>query len=161
MLVMQEETSGPVMPIMVVDSPAQAIELANESKYGLCASVWSNDANVALDVAHKLEAGTVIVNDILFTFGAVECAWGGTKESGIGRTRAVQGLRQVCNVKHISFDSGKRNTMPWWYPYDEKYQEFMNVVVKSEYSHGLKTRFKSSSELLAHWRRIVGKRANE
>jgi len=160
MLVMQEETFGPVMPIMVVDSPAQAVELANDSQYGLSASVWGADANVALDVAHKLEAGTVIVNDILFTFGAVECAWGGTKKSGIGRTHAVQGLRDVCNVKHISFDNGKRNTMPLWYPYDEKYQEFMNLVVKSEYSHDLKTRFKSSSELLAHRRRIVGKRAD-
>ena len=160
MLVMQEETFGPVMPIMVVDSLAQAIELANDSQYGLSASVWASDANVALEVAHKLEAGTVIVNDVLFTFGAVECAWGGTKESGIGRTHAVQGLREVCNVKHISFDSGKRNTMPLWYPYDEGYQEFMNLVLKSEYSHDLKTRFKSSSELLSHWRRIVGKRAD-
>jgi len=161
MLVMQEETLGPVMPIMVVDSTAQAIELANDSKYGLSASVWASDANVALEVAHKLEAGTVIVNDVLFTFGAVECAWGGTKESGIGRTQAVHGLREVCNVKHISYDSGKRNTMPLWYPYDEKYQEFMNLVLKREYSHDLRTRFKSSSELLSHWRRIVGKRADE
>ena len=161
MLVMQEETFGPVMPIMVVDSTAQAIELANDAKYGLSASVWASDANLTLEVAHQLDAGTVIVNDVLFTFGAVECAWGGTKESGIGRTHAVQGLRGVCNVKHISFDSGKRNTMPLWYPYDEKYQEFMNLVLKREYSHDLKTRFKSSSELLSHWRRIVGKRADE
>ncbi len=161
MLIMQEETFGPVMPIMVVSNVNEAIQLANDSRYGLSASVWTMDVNMAMDVAHEMEAGTVTVNDLLFTFGAMECAWGGTKESGIGRTHAVQGLRDVCNVKHISFDRGKRHTKAWWYPYDEEYQEFMRLFIMSEYSDDIRTRFKSGSELLAHWRRIFGKRAGE
>ncbi|MBM3238063.1 aldehyde dehydrogenase family protein [Candidatus Poribacteria bacterium] len=157
MQVMQDETFGPVMPIMVVDSINEAIQLVNDSRYGLSASVWTMDVNLAVDVAHKVETGTVTINDLLFTFGAVECAWGGTKESGIGRVHAVQGLREVCNVKHISFDKGKRVSKTWWYPYNEEYQEFIRLAIMSEYGQKLRTRFKSSSELLTHWRRIFGK----
>ena len=157
MQVMQDETFGPVMPIMVVDSVDEAIQLANDSKYGLSASVWTMDVKLAMDVAHKVETGTVTVNDLLFTFGAVECAWGGTKESGIGRVHAVQGLREMCNVKHISFDKGKRISKTWWYPYNEDYQEFIRLAIMSEHGQKLRTRFKSSSELLTHWRRIFGK----
>jgi len=156
--VMQEETFGPVMPIMVVDSIDEAIQLANDSRYGLSASVWTMDVNLAMDVAHKVETGTVTVNDLIFTFGAVECAWGGTKESGIGRVHAAQGLREVCNVKHISFDKGKRVSKTWWYPYNEEYQEFMRLAIMSEHGQKLRTRFKSGSELLTHWRRIFGKK---
>lgn len=157
MQVMREETFGPVMPIMVVDSVDEAIQLANDSRYGLSASVWTMDVNLAMDVAHKMETGTVTVNDLIFTFGAVECAWGGTKESGIGRVHAVQGLREVCNVKHISFERGKRVSKTWWYPYNEEYQEFMRLAIMSEYGQKFRTRFKSGSELLTHWRRIFGK----
>ena len=157
MQVMQEETFAPVMPIMVVDSIDEAVQLANDSRYGLSASVWTTDVNLAMDVAHRIQTGTVTVNDLIFTFGAVECAWGGTKESGIGRVHAAQGLREVCNVKHISFEKGKRVSKPWWYPYNERYQEFMRLAIMSEYGQKLRTRFRSGSELLTHWRRIFGK----
>ncbi|HIE27329.1 TPA: aldehyde dehydrogenase family protein [Candidatus Poribacteria bacterium] len=157
MRIMRDETLGPVISIMVVGSVDEAIQLANDSRYGLSASVWTMDVNLAMDVAHQMETGTVTVNDLIFTFGAVECAWGGTKESGIGRVQAVQGLREVCNVKHISFDKGKRVSKIWWYPYNEEYQEFMRLAIMSEHGQKLRTRFRSGSELLTHWRRIFGK----
>ncbi len=158
MMIMQAETLGPVMPVQVVDSIDQAVELANDSRYGLSASVWTADVTRAMEISHQLDVGTVTVNDVLFPFTAPECAWGGVRDSGFGRTGGTQGLRELCRVKHLSFDNGRRLSMPWWYPYNEEYQDFMHLALLNQYSQDLRTRLRTGSELIPHWRRIVGQR---
>ena len=158
MRVMQEEVPGPVMPVQVVDSVEEAVALANDTFYGVSASVWTADVTRAMETSHKLEVGTVTVNDVLFPFTTPECAWGGVQNSGFGRTGGAHGLREMCRVKHLSFDNGKRLSMPWWYPYDDAYQDFMHLALLNQYSHDLRTRLRTGSELLPHWRRIVGQR---
>ncbi|MDT8857097.1 aldehyde dehydrogenase family protein [Paracoccaceae bacterium Fryx2] len=87
---MQEEIFGPVLVSMTFRTPAEAVELANNTRYGLAASVWTENVNLALDVAPKLKAGVVWVNATnLFDAGA---GFGGLRESGFGREGGWEGL---------------------------------------------------------------------
>ena len=94
MEIMKEESFGPFMPIMKVESEAEAIALANDSRYGLGASVWSNNDAHAKKIADKLHASSVIINDCIAQFGIPMLPFGGVKESGFGRVHGKQGLLQ-------------------------------------------------------------------
>jgi acyl-CoA reductase-like NAD-dependent aldehyde dehydrogenase len=94
MLLMQEETFGPLMPIMKVKDEAEAIKLANDNVFGLGASVWSKDIPHAKRVADQVEASSVIINDSIAQFGVPMLPFGGIKDSGFGRTHGQEGLMQ-------------------------------------------------------------------
>jgi acyl-CoA reductase-like NAD-dependent aldehyde dehydrogenase len=94
MLVMQEETFGPIMPIMRVADEAEAIRLANDNPYGLSASIWSRDLHHAKEVARQLQTGSAIINDTIAHFGVPQMPFGGMKASGFGRTHGREGLLQ-------------------------------------------------------------------
>src|SRR5262249_42705953 len=117
MEVMHKETFGPVMPIMIVDSEDKAIELANDSEFGLTASVWSRNIPRADAVARDLNVGTVYVNDCLFSHAVPQLPWGGLKKSGFGRGHASFGLLDLVNIKHINVDGAGGPHRLWWYPY--------------------------------------------
>src|SRR5438093_6022179 len=89
-IVAQQEIFGPVLAAMTFRTPAEAVELANNTKYGLAACVWSENINVALDVASQLKAGVVWVN-CTNLFDA-SCGFGGYRESGYGREGGKEGL---------------------------------------------------------------------
>jgi acyl-CoA reductase-like NAD-dependent aldehyde dehydrogenase len=118
MRIMREEIFGPVLPIIVVDSEDEAVALANDSQFGLGASVWTSDRSKGERIARELESGMVWINDHMFSHGACQCAWGGVKESGLGRTHSKFGLYECVNIKlRVWEPSTVRN--PWWHPYDE------------------------------------------
>ena len=118
MRIMREEIFGPVVPIVVVDSVDDAVALANDSDFGLGASVWTSDRSKGERIARELQSGMVWINDHMFSHGACQCSWGGVKESGLGRTHSKFGLYECVNVKlRVWEPSAVRN--PWWYPYDE------------------------------------------
>jgi acyl-CoA reductase-like NAD-dependent aldehyde dehydrogenase len=94
MLLMREETFGPIMPIMKVRDEAEAIRLANDNRFGLGASVWSKDIRHAKAVADKVEAASVILNDSIAQFGIPMLPFGGIKDSGFGRIHGQEGLMQ-------------------------------------------------------------------
>jgi succinate-semialdehyde dehydrogenase/glutarate-semialdehyde dehydrogenase len=94
MLLMREETFGPLMPIMKVRDEAEAIRLANDNAFGLGASVWSRDLKRAQRVAHQIQAASVIINDSIAQFGVPMLPFGGVKDSGFGRTHGREGLMQ-------------------------------------------------------------------
>jgi succinate-semialdehyde dehydrogenase/glutarate-semialdehyde dehydrogenase len=116
MKIMQEETFGPVLPVMMVDSAEEAIALANQSIYGLTASVWSSNIKKAKMVADKLETGTVFINDSLYSHALPELPWGGVKKSGFRRSHSQFGLLDLVNIKQISIDTSWLHRL-WWYPY--------------------------------------------
>ncbi|HUE25365.1 MAG TPA: aldehyde dehydrogenase family protein [Solirubrobacteraceae bacterium] len=118
MRIMREEIFGPVLPIIVVDSEDEGLALANDSDFGLGASVWTSDRNKGERVARELEAGMVWINDHMFSHGACQCSWGGVKESGLGRTHSKFGLYECVNVK-LRVWEGSAIRDPWWHPYDE------------------------------------------
>lgn len=118
--IMRREIFGPVLPIMKVDSEEQALSLANDSQLGLLGYVFSRDKKKGRRLAERLEAGTVMVNDVLATFGAPETPWAGIKQSGLGRTHSDDGLRDMCQTRHVNHDRLALARDPWWYPYSQK-----------------------------------------
>jgi succinate-semialdehyde dehydrogenase/glutarate-semialdehyde dehydrogenase len=119
MEVMRKEIFGPVMPIMKVRDEDEAITLANDSALGLAAYVFTADKLKARRLAEKIAAGTTMINDCLITFGAPETPWAGIKQSGLGRTHSDEGLRDLCEARHINYDRVALRKELWWYPYSE------------------------------------------
>ncbi|HEV2772290.1 MAG TPA: aldehyde dehydrogenase family protein [Thermoleophilaceae bacterium] len=115
MRVAGEPVSGPVVCVTTVDSEEEAIALANDSRYGLGASVWTRDRARGERIARRLEAGMVWVNDHRYSHGAVQCAWGGTKGSGAGRFHGEPGFRECTETKLVGSDAAPFDR-PWWPP---------------------------------------------
>ncbi len=152
MRVMREETFGPVLPIAVVGSLDEGIALANDSEFGLTASGWTRSRRTARKLAEELRAGTVTINDHLFSFGEPTASWGGLGKSGIGRSHGVHGLRELVNVKHVSVDLSVSASAPWWYPYDGSFQEFMRKAFGLLYARDARTKVADGLGLLSSGR---------
>ncbi|HEY7784983.1 MAG TPA: aldehyde dehydrogenase family protein [Pyrinomonadaceae bacterium] len=118
MEVMREETFGPVLPIMTFQTEAEAVDLANDSVFGLTASVWTGNMSKGRRVAEQIQAGTVMINEVLYTHGIAQTPWGGIKESGYGRTHGRMGLLELVTPKHIH--ANRISFLPdlWWFRYD-------------------------------------------
>jgi succinate-semialdehyde dehydrogenase/glutarate-semialdehyde dehydrogenase len=117
--VVREETFGPILPIIRVKDEEEAIRLANDTNYGLTASVWTRDENKGIAYGRRLEAGSIIVNDSGLTYGALEAPFGGVKDSGVGRVNGEEGLRGFCYAQPIIADRFQRKTEDMWYPITE------------------------------------------
>lgn len=118
MEVMREETFGPVLGIMPVSSDSQAVQFANDSSYGLAASVWSRDLHKAEGLARQIQAGAVMVNDHLLSHGQTETPWGGFKDSGNSRGHGQYAFEAVTAPKVIVNDWLKLvRHQPYWMPY--------------------------------------------
>lgn len=125
MLIMQEETFGPILPVAAFDSDEEAIRLANDSDFGLAASVWTQDRKRGERVAARVKAGAVMVNDMISSFGIAEAPHGGFKQSGIGRAHGEMGLQEMVQTKYIDIDPMSGIRKPWWFGYSRQYQAQM------------------------------------
>jgi acyl-CoA reductase-like NAD-dependent aldehyde dehydrogenase len=133
MRIMNEEIFGPVLPVMTVDSEQEAIRLANDSQFGLGASVWTKDRAKGERMSHEIESGMVWVNDHSFSHGACQCAWGGVKDSGLGRSHSKFGFYECVNVKQLAWEPGWTRDM-WWQPYDRKLGDAIRSSAQLLYS---------------------------
>jgi succinate-semialdehyde dehydrogenase/glutarate-semialdehyde dehydrogenase len=126
--VMRTEIFGPVVPIMRVADEDEAVRLANDSQLGLLAYVFTRDRARGTRLAERIEAGTVMVNDVLATYGCPETPWGGVKHSGLGRTHSILGLRELCQARHVNHDRVAMSREVWWYPYkDSTYRALLRA----------------------------------
>jgi acyl-CoA reductase-like NAD-dependent aldehyde dehydrogenase len=117
MRIMREEIFGPVVPIIVVDSEDEALRRANDSNFGLGASVWTKDRAKGERLARRIESGMVWINDHSYTHAACQCSWGGVKESGLGRSHSKFGFYECVEIKLVSWEPGLTRDF-WWQPYD-------------------------------------------
>jgi acyl-CoA reductase-like NAD-dependent aldehyde dehydrogenase len=106
MVVMREETFGPILPILRVRDEEEALRLANDSGYGLNASVWTRDRHKGVELARALESGSAVVNDCMTTYGLAEAPFGGRKQSGIGQVNGEIGLKSYCHVVSVHIAQG-------------------------------------------------------
>src|SRR5215831_17525537 len=117
--VMREETFGPVLPIITFRTDDEAVRLANDSDFGLTASVWTNNIARGQQLARQIDAGTIMINEVVYTHAIAQTPWGGTKQSGLGRTHGQAGLLELVRPQHVHV-----NRLPfipdlWWFNYDE------------------------------------------
>lgn len=129
MQVMQQETFGPLVPIIPFTSEEEVISLSNDTEFGLSASVWSKNLLRAGRVARQLECGAVSINNVMLTEGNPALPFGGTKSSGYGRQKGEQGLLGYTRSKSILIDTDSSKIEPNWYPYTRgKYQLFDHLI---------------------------------
>lgn len=148
----QEETFGPVVTVSRAADERAAIQAANESPFGLGASVWTRDPVRAARVGSRLRAGSVWHNDHAYSYGAAQASWGGRGASGFGRTHSKHGLYELVDVKFVDRDRG-RIPVPWWYPYEARTAEAFRGALEALYGQRLRGLWRERRALLALARR--------
>jgi succinate-semialdehyde dehydrogenase/glutarate-semialdehyde dehydrogenase len=143
MLLMREETFGPVLPIVKFKDEDEVIEMANSSEYGLSASVWTKDKKRAKRIVEKIKSGSVLVNECVVHYGDAKAPCGGVKSSGFGRVHSEFGIYDMVNVKFESFDFVSPYRL-WWFGYDEELLVTIKDAISFLYSPSLFQRLKSS-----------------
>jgi len=137
MRIMREETFGPVLPVMAFDSDDEAVRLANDSEYGLAASVWTRDRDRGERWARRIHAGTVMVNDVVSCFGISEAPHGGVKSSGVGRTHGRFGLEEMVRIKYVDSDLTPGLKKVWWYGYGQRFTRQMEGFIDFQFARRL------------------------
>jgi acyl-CoA reductase-like NAD-dependent aldehyde dehydrogenase len=123
MQIMVDETFGPILPIMRVADEDEALRLANDTRYGLGATVWTNDEFKATTIAKQLESGSVCINDMTVTYGVIEAPFGGRKASGVGQVNGDNGVLGYCYQLPVIVDRWKGKNSRDFYPYGKKKDE--------------------------------------
>jgi len=141
MKVMRDETFGPVVGVMKVADVDEAVRMANDSRYGLSASVFSGDVDRAEKVAEQLEVGAANINDALVNYFHLEVPMGGWKDSGIGWRHGPGGIRKYCRTETIvSPRLPNTKSEPLWYPYTPARRKLMNRLYRLINARGLRNR---------------------
>lgn len=143
MKIMTEETFGPVLPIMRVRDEHEALRLANDSIYGLNASVWTKDKAKGERIAAKVEAGLTCVNDVVIGFGVTDAPSGGLKESGIGKRHGAPGIKRFCHEQVIITDRFGLKREILWYPYSASTEKLLLRTIGFLFSNRLLSKVKA------------------
>jgi acyl-CoA reductase-like NAD-dependent aldehyde dehydrogenase len=156
MRIMREETFGPVLPVMAFDSDDEAVRLANDSEYGLAASVWTRDSARGDSIARRIRAGTVMVNDVISCFGISEAPHGGVKTSGLGRTHGRFGLEEMVRVKYLDTDRVPGMKKVWWYGYGPGFARQMEGFLDMQFARSVGVRLRGALRAVGVvWRKRV------
>ncbi len=149
MLVMKDETFGPVLGVMPFDTIDEAVELANDSYLGLTGSVWSKNRSKAMKIARRVQAGAVTVNDHLMSHGLAETPWGGFKESSIGRTHGDIGFDEMTQPQVLVNEIlpfARKNF--WWHPVSKNIYDGIKGVAQVLYAKKIIDRIVGAKNLM-------------
>jgi acyl-CoA reductase-like NAD-dependent aldehyde dehydrogenase len=130
---MREETFGPTIPVMAVDDVDDAVRMANDSDYGLQASVWTRDVEKGRAIARRVEAGAVVVNDALTNYAAMGAPMGGWKSSGVGSRHGAHGIRKYCKTQTIMSQRFAPKKDLNMFPYSKRRSTLLARIVKLAY----------------------------
>lgn len=147
MHVMRDVTFGPVLSVMVVDSLEEAVEMANDSRYGLAASVWTEDRQMAEWMASRLKVGMVGINDHASGYVEPSACFGGEGFSGVGRSHGRHGLAALTRIKHVSYEY-RAPFAAWWFPYTHELKNFLSTALTTIHRQGFVRK-------LTHLRRLI------
>lgn len=156
MLIMREETFGPVLPILETDGVEEMIRATNQSSFGLSASVWGRDLQEAEKVACRLEVGTAWVNTGLDSYANPVTQRGGLKESGIGRIGGAIGLLELVDAKLIDINRSGRYRL-FWYPVWSGCYDFIKGAMECLHETSLSARISGVLHALRHWPKTEAK----
>jgi succinate-semialdehyde dehydrogenase/glutarate-semialdehyde dehydrogenase len=157
MAVMREETFGPVLPVMTFASEDEAIRLANDSAFGLTASIWTRNLRRGRRLAERIEAGTVMVNEVLYTHGIAQTPWGGVKQSGMGRTHGRLGLLELVAPHHVHVNRLARIQDVWWFSYTPEAAALFRSLARRFATGSLLQTLLLSPQMLRRYRERRGK----
>ena len=143
MQLMREETFGPVLAIRSVTSADEAVALANDSPFGLSASIWTRNARRGRKLASRIRAGSVMINDVASYYGISEAPHGGPGFSGWGRTHSRLGLLEMVQVKYVDADRLPLYAKPWWYGYSEDFAAAAGSMVEGLFAPSWKRRLQA------------------
>ena len=135
----EEEVFGPVVLIERFTTEDEAVRLANDTPFGLSASVWSRDLARAEELGRRLEVGSVLVNDHLSGAGVSQIGWAGRKASGFGVSRSRFGLWECIRPKSVSVDAGTHDPA-WWHPYDHHVLGGFRAAIRAFYGDSVVAR---------------------
>ena len=133
---MQEETFGPTMPIMKIRDSAEGMKLANDSEYGLQASVWTSDIKRGEQLAREIHAGVVCVNDAQINYSALNLPMGGWKTSGLGARHGANGIRKYTKVQSLMVTRRALKREPFMFPYRASRTMMLRRFLKFMYGRG-------------------------
>ena len=140
----QEETFGPILAVQSVRSAEEAVQRANECVFALAASVWTRDAKRGENLAKRLRAGAVMVNDAIGYFAIAEAPHGGCGASGWGRTHGKAGLLELVQTKYVDVDRLPGSEKPWWYRYGADLEAAADAFLQFEFSGGVSAKFRNA-----------------
>jgi len=143
MPIQSRESFGPVVTVTPFQEEDEVIRLANDSPYGLSASVWSGDLERAWRVARRLVTGNVSINNALATQANPALPFGGIKDSGFGRYKGEIGLHAFSNIKSIQVDRNSNRLEGYWYPYSKEKFELFSTIMEAAFGGGAFGLFKT------------------
>jgi acyl-CoA reductase-like NAD-dependent aldehyde dehydrogenase len=136
MKIMTDETFGPVLPIMRISDPEEGVRLANDSNYGLQASVWTGDVARGEALARRIEAGVVCVNDAQVNYTALNLPMGGWKSSGLGTRHGANGIRKYTKTQSLLVTRRALKREPFMFPYSPRQTMMLRRFFKLLYGRG-------------------------
>jgi acyl-CoA reductase-like NAD-dependent aldehyde dehydrogenase len=136
MKIMTEETFGPTLPIMKVQSEEEAIRLANDSTMGLDSSVFGGNTSHAEQVARQIQSGGVVVNDALTNYLAMEIPIGGVKESGVGARHGKYGIQKYCQRQNLVVTRLGLNREIYYFPYSKGAAKLTDTLIRFMFGRG-------------------------
>ncbi|AUX22196.1 aldehyde dehydrogenase [Sorangium cellulosum] len=155
---LQEETFGPILPVLVVNDAEEAVARTNASRFALTTSLWTRGYERAHALARRLRSGVVTINNHGFTGALPAAPWTGAGDSGFGVTSSPHALAELTRPRFLLEDRSRARSELWWYPYTPALRTIAFAMARARGGAGLLGRIGALVELVAALsKRLLGR----